>query len=195
MAFNKIDSLNCESLELFNVDIPCGGIMGGVKEVYINFRDNIASISASADGESISAIALTVDVGTGDVNTFKKFSFRPQTASLTSTATVDNASGSGQIQSDLILQFNKYGDTDKRLAIQSLMIAKGLVAIVRTNEDDFVFLGMDNDVYVSASTSQTGTAFTDGSYYNITLTDISKSLPYSIDSAWFLANIDNLVEI
>lgn len=175
--------LNCDSLMLNGLDLGCGNGIGGIKEVYITTYDSLSG-TPSFDDEAGTVNNLNVS------KKFKVYKFRKATGSLTSTLNIDDSAGTSYIQSDLSLQFNKYADVATRLEIQALSISN-LIVIVKTNNGQFVYLGADNPVTATAGGGQTGQAYADGSFYNITLTDISRNYPYIVDET----TISRVVEL
>ena len=151
----------------------CSANMGGILEALIaNFTDvNSATVT---DG-IISAISM------GTSAKFKRYSFAKNTGSLTSTYTLDPASGVKYVTSELLLQFNRM-ETQKRVEITALALGD-LVVIVKDANGKYWYLGKDEPVNASASDGQTGTARGDANRYTITLQDQSKEMPYEVDAS------------
>lgn len=150
----------------------CAANMGGIVEALIaNFGD---------------VSAVTLDAGVVDAITmansakFKRYSFSKNTGSLTSTYTIDAASGVRYVTSDLVLQFNRM-ETTKRVEITALALGD-LAVIVKDCNGKYWYLGFDNPVNASAGDGQTGTAKADANRYTITLQDESAAMPYEVDS-------------
>lgn len=174
---------NCDSITLNGLDLGCSNGIGGIKEVYITTYD---SLSGTPLFDDMLGTVIELNV----TSKFKTYKFRKATGSLTSTLNIDDSAGTSYVQTDLALQFNKYADVATRLEIQALSISN-LLVIVKTNTNKFIFLGADNPVTATAGGGQTGQAYADGSFYNITLTDISKNYPYVIEN---LNIIDSVVQ-
>lgn len=164
------------------IDGRCDASMGGIKEIYIALRDDIKDKTdgtgkditiASSGTELVTAINMV----TG--KKFEKWMFRKQTGSYTSTASMDPAIGTNYITTEVALQFSR-AEAGKRLNIQSAMNANSVV-IVRDMYDQYLLLGLENDVNVTAAVMQSGTASTDLSGFTLTLTDISQELPHFVD--------------
>lgn len=164
------------------IDGRCDASMGGIKEIYIALRDDIKDKTdgtgkditiASSGNELVTAIGMV----TG--KKFEKWLFRKQTGSYTSTASMDPAIGTNYITTEVALQFSR-AEAGKRLNIQSAMNANSVV-IVRDMYDQYLLLGLENDVNVTAAVMQSGTASTDLSGFTLTLTDISQELPHFVD--------------
>lgn len=161
--------MSCTQI-LNGITVDCEPSMGGLKVVYIANHSDITDFSVSEGGQITS---ITMASG----KTFKTYSFRRNTASMTSTLAVDAANGSS-VSTDVVLSFLKQ-DTQKRIEISALSIGE-LALIVEDANGRYWFLGKDMPVMASAGTGETGTAYTDGNKYTITLQDNSKDYPYEI---------------
>ena len=115
-----------------------------------------------------------------DSKTFKTYSFRRNTASMTSTLAVDPANGAS-VSTDVALSFLKQ-DTAKRIEISALSIGE-LVMLVTDANGRTWFLGKDMPVMASAGGAESGTAYTDGNRYTITLQDNSKDYPFEVKTS------------
>lgn len=149
----------------------CAANMGGIVEVYIANHDDVDSVTATTG--KVTAITMKSSAK------FKKYSFARNTGFLTSTYTIDNASGVNFVTSDLVLQFNRM-ETTKRVEISALAIGE-LAVIVKDANGVYFYLGMDAPVCASAGDGQTGTARADANRYTITLQDNSKEMPFEVD--------------
>lgn len=168
--------------------VDCEPSMGGLKVVYI------ANYSDVPDFEITDGQVTAINMASG--KTFKEYSFRRNTANMTSTLSVNPANGTS-IATDVALSFLKQ-DTQKRLEISALSIGE-LVMMVQDANGRFWFLGKDMPVMASAGGAESGTAYTDGNRYTITLQDNSKDYPYEIkttpasESDTDYVNIDSIV--
>lgn len=149
----------------------CSANMGGIVEVLIANFDDVTAVTTSS-GE-ISAITMATSAK------FKKYSFAKNTGNLTSTYTLDPASGAKFVTSTLLLQFNRM-ETTKRVEITALAMGD-LAVIVKDANGKYWYLGKDVPVNASAGDGQTGTARTDANRYTITLQDESAEMPYEVD--------------
>ena len=150
----------------------CSPNMGGIVEVLIANFDDVTAVTIT-DG-IISAITMATSAK------FKRYSFSKNTGSLTSTYTLDNASGVKFVTTDLLLQFNRM-ETSKRVEISALAIAD-LAVICKDANGKYWYLGKDEPVNASAGDGQTGTARADANRYTITLQDNSAEMPYEVDA-------------
>jgi nitrogen fixation protein len=80
----------------------------------------------------------------------------------------------------LNLQFTK-AEAVKRLEIQSAINAAAIV-IVEDMYGQYILLGNENEVVVSAASMVTGTAATDLNGFTLTLQDVSTELPHFVEA-------------
>ena len=151
----------------------CSSNMGGILEVLIANADDVTGVTLSE------GIISTVSMATSAK--FKRYTFAKNTGSLTSTYTLDPASGVKYVTSELLLQFNRM-ETQKRVEITALALGD-LVCIVKDANGKYWYLGKDEPVNASASDGQTGTARADANRYTITLQDESLEMPYEVDAS------------
>ena len=150
----------------------CSPSMGGITEVLLANREDVSAVTA--DTGKITEITMASSAK------FKRYSFARNTGSMTSTYTIDQASGVRYVTTDLLLQFNRM-ETAKRVEISALAV-NDLVAIVKDANGIYWYLGYDEPVNASAGDGQTGTARGDANRYTITLQDNSKEMPMEVDS-------------
>lgn len=169
---------------LNGINVDCEPSMGGLKVVYIANSADVEDFTIT-DGQ-ITSIEMV------DGKTFKTYAFRRNTASMTSTLSVDPANGTS-VATDVALSFLKQ-DTQKRIEISALSIGE-LVMMVQDANGRFWYLGKDMPVMASAGGAESGTAYTDGNRYTITLQDNSKDYPYEIKTAPATEGDTNFVDI
>lgn len=150
----------------------CSPSMGGITEVLLANREDVSAVTAVSG--KISEITMASSAK------FKRYTFARNTGSMTSTYTIDQASGVKYVTTDLLLQFNRM-ETAKRVEISALAV-NDLVAIVKDANGIYWYLGYDEPVNASAGDGQTGTARGDANRYTITLQDNSKEMPMEVDS-------------
>lgn len=151
----------------------CAANMGGIVEVLIANHADVSSVAVS-DG-MISTITMAQSAK------FKRYNFAKNTGSLTSTYTLDPASGVKYVTTDLLLQFNRM-ETSKRVEITALALGD-LAVICKDANGKYWYLGKDEPVNASAGDGQTGTARSDANRYTITLEDNSLEMPFEVDAA------------
>lgn len=155
----------------------CKPSLGGIKEIWIhaygsdvfNVDGRITdNISGGTTGHTYTVTGITASGWT-------KFDLRKNTASMTSTAQIDDANGVNFVETELNLIFTKM-ETAKRIEIASLMLNDSAVIVKDCNGVRYA-LGIDNPVRATASTGESGTAKTDGNKYTITLKDDALEYP------------------
>ena len=151
----------------------CAANMGGIVEVLIANHADVSSVAVS-DG-MISTITMAQSAK------FKRYNFAKNTGSLTSTYTLDPASGVKYVTTDLLLQFNRM-ETAKRVEITALALGD-LAVICKDANGKYWYLGKDEPVNASAGDGQTGTARSDANRYTITLEDNSLEMPFEVDAS------------
>lgn len=175
--------MSCTQI-LNGIQVDCEPSMGGLKVVYIANTTDVADFTVT-DGQ-----ITNIEMASG--KTFKTYSFRRNTASMTSTLSVDPANGTS-VATDVSLSFLKQ-DTQKRIEISALSIGE-LVLMVQDANGRYWFLGKDMPVMASAGGAESGTTYTDGNRYTITLQDNSKDYPYEIKVAPETEGDTNFVNI
>lgn len=162
----------CQSITLAEIDARCDASVGGIKEIYIANRDDV-NLDIIKDSKDV--IINGVSMKDPTTKKFETWKFRKNTGNYTSTASMDPVIGTNFVTTEVSLQFSR-AEAEKRLKIQSALNANAIV-IVRDMYDNYLFLGEENDVVVTACTMQSGTSGTDLSGFNITFQDITQELP------------------
>ena len=157
---------------LNGIAADCQTNVGGVREVYIANYSDVTAIEVDDSSNMIKTITMA------DTAKFKKYAFKKNTSSMTSTLNVDPANGVNFVQTDLSLVFAKQ-ETVKRMEIAKLSLGELRVIVLDAN-GKYWFLGQEEFVSATAGTAETGTNRTDGNRYQITLTDYSSSYPYEV---------------
>ena len=161
----------CSQL-LNGIAADCQTNVGGVREVYIANYSDVSAIEVDDSSNMIKTITMA------DTAKFKKYAFKKNTSSMTSTLNVDPANGVNFVQTDLSLVFAKQ-ETAKRMEIAKLSLGELRVIVLDAN-GKYWFLGQEEFVSATAGTAETGVNRTDGNKYTITLTDYSSSYPYEV---------------
>ena len=157
---------------LNGIAADCQTNVGGVREVYIANYSDVTAIEVDDLSNMIKTITMA------DSAKFKKYAFKKNTSSMTSTLNVDPANGVNFVQTDLALVFAKQ-ETVKRMEIAKLSLGELRVIVLDAN-GKYWFLGQEEFVSATAGTAETGVNRTDGNKYTITLTDYSSSYPYEV---------------
>lgn len=157
---------------LAGITLDCASSVGGIKEAYIANYDDIDMVTVADD--KITQITMKSNAK------FKKYQFRKQTGSMTSTLNVDEVAGINYVSTELSLVFTKM-ETAKRIEIAALSIGQ-LAVIVKDGNDKYWYLGYNDYVSAVNGGGATGTAKGDSNNYSITLKDESDSYPYEVDA-------------
>lgn len=165
--------MSCVST-LSGLQLGCESNMGGLKCVYIANYDDVVSVTNTGVNE-------ITDITMAATAKFKKYEFRKQTGSLTSTITKDDAIGTIYYTNEVNLQFSKM-ETVKRLELSALSLGQ-LAVIVEDQNGKFWYLGYDNYVTGLNTTAASGTNYGELNGYTITLNDMSVDLPYEVQSS------------
>ena len=158
---------------LNGIAADCQTNVGGVREVYIANYGDVTTIEVDDSSNMIKTITMA------ETAKFKKYAFKKNTSSMTSTLNVDPANGVNFVQTDLTVVFAKQ-ETVKRMEIAKLSLGELRVIVLDAN-GKYWFLGQEEFVSATSGTAETGTNRTDGNRYQIVLTDYSSSYPYEVD--------------
>lgn len=157
------------NLALSGIPRDCEGSIGGVKAVYFINHDQLGEVTVTEETGIVSAITPT------DSGKFFEVFSKKDTATFT-TAMLDNHS----FQSTLTITVERM-TAAKRMQV-GVLLHNELAAIVKDNNGVFWLIGDDTALEASASdVGATGAAKTDTNAYTITLTDVSRALPKTID--------------
>lgn len=167
---------------LKGITLDCEASVGGIKEVYIARYEDV-------NGQPTVSSTITVDEETvtldGDMITridaagkFRKYAFRKQTGSMTSTLNVDETAGINYVSTELSLVFTKM-ETKKRVEIAAMALGQ-LAVIVKDGNNKFWYMGYNDYVSSSAGSGNTGTSKGDSNNYSIVLKDESDSYCYEV---------------
>lgn len=152
--------------------------MGGIVEALAINKEYIDAVTLEEG--IVSEISLSKE------EKFKAFHFARNTGSMTSTYTIDPATGVRYVTTDLVLQFNRM-ETAKRVEMSALA-QNELVLVVKDANGKYWLLGKDEPVMATAGEGVTGTARGDRNGYSITLQDTSLEMPYEV-KAEIVANL------
>lgn len=146
---------------------------GGVAEIYAIAHENVSEVTVGDN--IITAITLASD------SKFTKYYLPKGTANMVSTPTIDRATGVNYVATDLTIQFNRMS-ASKHIEVSALL-ASELAVIVKDANGVYWYLGKDEPVLATGGSGQTGTARTDGNFYQVILQDNSAMMPMEVDAA------------
>ena len=161
------------NVTLSGIGYSCEPNLAGVKAVYITDWNDVSTFAVTDNN------ITKIEMAAG--KKFYEYVFNKNTAGLTSTMTKDETNGYQFYTNELTGNINHL-DTTKHVEINELMSGR-LACIVQDKNGLYWYLGQDTYATGTSLVAQTGAAPEDGNYYNITMTDESKVLPYSIDSS------------
>lgn len=169
------------NLALAGLVKDCEPSKGGIRKVW--FVDFDKATPAVTDGQ-ISGVTVA------ESGKFSGYYLRKNTATLTSTRTRDDASGTNFITNDLTIQFARW-ETTKRMEVEALS-QNDLAAIVKDANGKYWYLGYDEPLCANGGASQLGQSATDANMYQITMQSMENALPYEIPEAVVETLVDSL---
>lgn len=125
---------------------------GGLKQLWILGGANNAITGYTVTNSQVSAI--------GGVGTWFNFELPKQAASLTENLGVNTTSQSVTFQPELVINLPKL-DTNLRDVVVDLVSQNEIYALVEDNNNRYWLIFLDNGGIVSASSLQSGQAYTD----------------------------------
>lgn len=168
----------CSIYSLNGIVQDCNGNIGGVSEVWLAHYDKVTVATANTtDAASAYTFPVITAITLASGESFVKYYVRKGTSNLTSTLNVSD-NGSSYVSTELNLVFARM-DAQKRLEMNALA-KEDLVALVKTANGNWLYLGYDNPVNSSAGTGETGTARSDANQYQSTLQDESNEYPFFV---------------
>lgn len=162
----------CNTVTLTGINGKCDTSVGGIKRVLIAQKDDVTI-------GTVDEMGVITEITMAEGKYFVQWLFRKNTGNYTTSLTSDPAIGTQAVTTDLNLQFTK-AEATKRLEIQSAINAAAVV-IIEDMYGQYILLGKDNEVSVTAVNQQSGTAITDLNGYTLTLQDVSIELPHFVD--------------
>lgn len=194
--------MNCP-VTLTGIETACGTNMAGVKEVWLGNFDSFtftynyqlkpdyvptpgqeptdADYVKDIDGNKIKKSIKTATLKDG-AKVMTHFAFRKQTASATSTLTV-NDNGTNFWENTVNMVFAKQ-DQEKRLAVSSICAGQ-TSALVRDNNGLVTFYGLENEMTMTDGSVETGVSYSDNNAYTITIGTSETILPLPVETEAF----------
>lgn len=179
----------CNTVTLNGISAQCHTAAGGIKRVLIAQKEDVTNIHV----DNATGVIDSITLASGKY--FAQWLFRKNTGSFTTSLTSDPAIGTQAVTTDLNLQFTK-AEATKRLEIQSAINAAAVVIVelqdkIKDKDENgdevlknqFILLGKDNEVSVTAVNMQSGTAMTDLNGFTLTFQDVSVELPHFVDAS------------
>lgn len=151
----------------------CENNIGGLTKLYLTDFDNVTGYTQS--GGTVSAIGLAVSAY------FYEFEFNRNSATFTEDLVKSVEAGSALFEQTVTVTIPRR-DVAKRNTL-ALLTQRDLACIVKDSNGLYWYVGAVEGVYLSESTSTSGTAKADGSNYTLTLKGFEQDRAYGVDSA------------
>lgn len=167
----------------------CAPSKGGVKRVFIasypedavDVNDIYGFTGTTVQGTVVNySNAVVSDAKSGI--TWYEYSFRKGGATLTSTLTVDPASG-GYVSTELALTFARI-EAAKRAEVAAMALSD-MAVVVELQNGTVLALGVDDPVTATGGSANSGANASDANNYQITLTDEFSTWPVTVGSEAF----------
>ncbi len=137
----------------------CNNNIGGLTKLYLTDFDNVVSYTAA--GGTVSAITLAT------ASHFYEFEFNRNSATYTEDLVKSVEAGSALFEQTITVTIPRR-DVAKRNTL-ALLTQRDLAVIIKDSNGLYWYPGQVEGVYLSESTSTSGTAKADGSNYVLTL--------------------------
>lgn len=151
----------------------CENNIGGLTKVYLTDFDNITGFTQS--GGTVSAISMAA------MTDFYEFEFNRNSATFTEDLVKSVEAGSALFEQTLTLTIPRR-DVSKRNTL-SLLTQRDLAVIIKDSNGLLWYPGQVEGMYLSESTSTSGTAKADGSNYVLTLKGFEQDRSSAVDPA------------
>lgn len=149
----------------------CANNIGGLTKVYLTDFDNITGITQSGGTVSV--------IGMAEASSFYEFEFNRNSATFTEDLVKSVEAGSALFESTLTLTIPRR-DVTKRNTL-SLLTQRDLAVIIKDSNGLYWYPGEVEGMYLSESTSTSGTAKADGSNYVLTLKGFEQERASAVD--------------
>lgn len=154
----------------------CANNIGGLTKLYLTDFANITSYTES--GGTVSAVTLA---GATSSYGFYEFAFNRNSATFTEDLVKSVEAGSALFEQTVTVTIPRR-DVTKRNTL-SLLTQRDLAVIVKDSNGLYWYVGAVEGMYLSESTSTSGTAKADGSNYVLTLKGFEQNRAYAIAGA------------
>lgn len=148
----------------------CANNIGGLTKVYLTDLDNITGYTQS--GGTVSSITMAAS------SYFYEFEFNRNSATFTEDLVKSVEAGSALFEQTLTLTIPRR-DVSKRNTL-SLLTQRDLAVIVKDSNGLYWYPGAVEGMYLSESTSTSGTAKADGSNYVLTMKGFEQDRAYGV---------------
>lgn len=182
----------CVATNLAGIAASCGINLGGIRKVMIAPKSAISKIDFvySVSGDTESVIENITGITMVDDKLFSTYNFRSNTATATSTATVDPVQGSIFYNNMISMQWSKHA-TEKRIEFETIARAEDLVVMFQDANLKVYLMNFNFPAYVTTGSAEYGTAKADFSGYKIELTSEELFSPIEVN----MPLIDSIMDI
>lgn len=150
----------------------CENNIGGLTKLYLTDFDNIVSYSQS--GGTVSSIIMA------SASYFYEFEFNRNSATFTEDLVKSVEAGSALFEQTVTVTIPRR-DVAKRNTL-ALLTQRDLACIIKDSNGLYWYPGAVEGLYLSESTSTSGTAKADGSNYTLTLKGFEQDRAYGVNS-------------
>lgn len=151
----------------------CENNIGGLTKLYLTDFDNIVGYTQS--GGTVSVIQMA------SASVFYEFEFNRNSATFTEDLVKSVEAGSALFEQTVTVTIPRR-DVKKRNTL-ALLTQRDLACIIKDSNGLYWYPGAVEGLYLSESTSTSGTAKADGSNYVLTLKGFEADRAYGINSA------------
>ena len=151
----------------------CSNNIGGLSKLYLTDLDNITGITQS--GGTVSSIGML------GATTFYEFHFNRNSATFTEDLVKSVEAGSALFEQTVTVTIPKR-EVSKRNTL-ALLTQRDLAVIVKDSNGLYWYAGESEGMYLSESTSTSGTAKADGSNYVLTLKGFEMERAPGVDAS------------
>lgn len=155
----------------------CSDTNGGLEAIFIA-NGKVESITET--GGLVSAI--TVNGAALTPSDYFKFEVPRQTSSISETATGDVSQATVIYEQNVIMILNQL-QASTRDQLQLMFQADSMVVIAKTNQGDYISIGLERGAYGTSATTTSGVNYADASRYEITISGIEKNPMFFIDGS------------
>jgi hypothetical protein len=150
----------------------CDNNIGGLTKLYLTDFDNIVGYTQS--GGTVSVIQMA------SASFFYEFEFNRNSATFTEDLVKSVEAGSALFEQTVTVTIPRR-DVSKRNTL-ALLTQRDLACIIKDSNGLFWYPGAVEGLYLSESTSTSGTAKADGSNYTLTLKGFEQDRAYGVAS-------------
>lgn len=169
----------CTSYTLSGLNTGCKNSIGGIEKIWLAdfslvkwvISNNIATMTSTS------------------IDAFDNiYHFHKGNASMTSTLTVNDNSGS-YFTTEIEMKILKM-ETVKRIEVMAMVMGQ-TSAVVKDNNGKYWAVGIKNALEGSAGTGETGSVASDPNQYTVTLSVDEAELPYEITDGNLIAELED----